>query len=139
MKLLTYIGAVCIWFLCLYFGTTSTKDFLIWCVITLLIAIPDYFLSRRNISPDRRERALALIWLFVRRSLGVLVAALFLLFSLHLIAAGLTVTSAIQTVISLLLGGFFLRFAWLGAGSSASRTNAQQEYEFRRKRYRWRL
>ena len=139
MKLLTYIGALCIWFLCLYFGTTSTKDFLIWCAISLLIAIPDYFFSRRNIAPDRRERALALIWLLVRRSLGVVVAALFLLFSLHLIATGLTVISIVQTVASLLVGGFLLRFAWLGAGSSASRTNAKQEYEFRKKRYRWRV
>ena len=112
-------------------------------IVMALVAIPTYFQSHRASAPTRIERWLATAWLWFRRAVCFLAAALFTTFSALLsydVATG-------EVRFAALLGAIvLLAFAWMsahwgiyGAGKSKTDLRANEDiHEQLKKRYGWR-
>jgi hypothetical protein len=128
----------------LHFGVSWTA---VKCAtaIAALFAIPLYFEIRRPKAPTPTETFLATVWLWIRRTLGTVMAAIFISLSYGSAFGSLSKNSGLGgrlmvAVITLIMAIAMIYFAWVGQGPRRGQWKDDIKlHKENKRRYKWKI
>jgi hypothetical protein len=113
--------------------------------IAALLAIPLYFEIRRSKAPTPTETFLAIVWLWIRRNLGTVMAAIFISLSYGYAFGSLSKNSGLGgrlmvAVITLIMAIAMVYFAWVGQGPQRGQLKDDIKlHKENKRRYKWKI